>query len=67
LTVIAVLTTLGADNLATDVPAGTRHGLTWSEIEAAITLLALYVGIPRAVLAMSTARSAVANLDCVIP
>ena len=59
LVVIAVLTALGADReLAVHVPAGIRHGLTQEEVEAAITHLALYAGLPRAVEAMRAARKA---------
>jgi 4-carboxymuconolactone decarboxylase len=58
LAVIAILTNLGAEHeLAIHVATGVRNGLTPAEIEAAITHLSLYAGIPRAVQAMRTARS----------
>ena len=57
LAVIAILTSLGAaPELAVHVPAGVGHGLSREEIEAAITHLALYSGVPRAVEAMRVAR-----------
>jgi 4-carboxymuconolactone decarboxylase len=59
LAVIAILTSLGATpELAVHVPAGVGHGLSREEIEAAITHLALYSGLPRAVEAMRAAREA---------
>ena len=62
LVVIAILTALGTDReLAVHVSAGVRHGLTQDEIEAALTHLTLYVGFPRAVEAMRTARKALAE------
>jgi 4-carboxymuconolactone decarboxylase len=61
LAVISILTSLGAEReLAVHVPTGIRHGLTATEIEAAITHLALYAGLPRSVEAMRTARAALA-------
>ncbi len=58
LAVIAVLISLGAvDELAVHVPAGIGHGLSREEIEAAITHLALYAGLPCAVEAMRAARA----------
>jgi 4-carboxymuconolactone decarboxylase len=62
LAVIAILTWLGAPReLAVHVPTGLRNGLTREEIEAAITHLSLYSGVPRAVEAMRTAREAFAE------
>jgi 4-carboxymuconolactone decarboxylase len=59
LAVIAILTAMGTvDELAVHVPTGVRHGLSRDEIEAAITHLALYAGLPRAVEAMRAARAA---------
>jgi 4-carboxymuconolactone decarboxylase len=59
LVVIAILVSLGTTaELAVHVPAGLAHGLTRAEIEEAITHLALYAGIPRAVEAMRAARAA---------
>ena len=59
LAVIAILTSLGAvGELAVQVPAGVRNGLSRDEIEAAITHLTLYAGLPRAQDAMRTAREA---------
>ena len=46
-------------------PTGVRHGLSRVEIEAAITHLGLYAGVPRAVEAMRAARAAFAKLDSV--
>ena len=64
LAVIAILTSLGAvDELAVHVPAGVHHGLSHVEIEAAITHLALYAGLPRAVEAMRAARAAFARME----
>ena len=42
---------------------GVRHGLSREEIEAAITHLALYAGLPRAVEAMRAARAAFDRMD----
>ena len=62
LAVIAILTALGAvDELAVHGPAGVRHGLSRVEIEAAITHLGLYAGLPRAVEAMRATRAALAT------
>jgi 4-carboxymuconolactone decarboxylase len=62
LVVIAILTSLGAlADLAVHVPAGVRNGLTREEVEAAITHLTLYAGLPRAQEAMRTARDALAT------
>ncbi len=58
LAVIAILTALGVDDLAVHVPAGIGHGLSREEIEAAITHLTLYAGLPLAAQAMRTARAA---------
>lgn len=56
--VIAILVSLGVEpELKAHVRAGLAHGLTPEEIEEMITHLALYVGFPRAVDAMRTARS----------
>jgi 4-carboxymuconolactone decarboxylase len=64
LSVIAILTSLGApDELSAHVRIGTRNGLSRQEIEAAITHLSLYAGVPRAVQAMRTARETFAKLD----
>ena len=64
LAVIAILTSLGAlAELAVHVPAGVRNGLSREEIEAAITHLTLYAGLPRAQEAMRTARDALARSD----
>ena len=61
LVVIAILTSLGAlPELAVQVPAGVRNGLSREEVEAAITHLTLYAGLPRAQEAMRTARDALA-------
>ena len=59
LAVLAILTSLGAlPELAVHVPAGLRNGLSREEVEAAITHLTLYAGLPRAQEAMRTARDA---------
>jgi 4-carboxymuconolactone decarboxylase len=59
LAVIAILTALGAvRELALHAVAGIRHGLSRGEIEAAITHLTLYAGLPRAIEAMRAAREA---------
>jgi alkylhydroperoxidase/carboxymuconolactone decarboxylase family protein YurZ len=64
LAVIAILTSLGTvEELAVHVGVGIRHGLSRAEIEAAITHLALYSGLPRAVEAMRTARAAFERMD----
>jgi 4-carboxymuconolactone decarboxylase len=64
LAVIAILTSLGAtDELAVQVPAGVRNGLSRDEIEAALTHLTLYAGLPRAQEAMRTARDAFEQLE----
>ena len=64
LSVIAILTSLGAtEELAVHAAVGVRHGLSREEIEAAITHLALYAGLPRAVEAMRTARAAFDRMD----
>jgi 4-carboxymuconolactone decarboxylase len=64
LAVISILTALGTvDELAVHVPTGLRHGLTREEIEAALTHLSLYAGVPRAVEAMRAARAAFARLE----
>lgn len=64
LAVIAILTSLGADNeLAVHIPTGLRNGLTPEEIDAAITHLALYCGFPRAVEAIRVAKAAFAAPD----
>jgi alkylhydroperoxidase/carboxymuconolactone decarboxylase family protein YurZ len=61
LVVIGILTSLGASaELAVHVPAGVRHGLSPEEVQAAITHLTLYAGLPRAQEAMRTARDALA-------
>jgi 4-carboxymuconolactone decarboxylase len=63
LAVIAILTALGTvEELAVHVPTGVRHGLSRVEIEAAITHLGLYAGVPRAVEAMRAARTAFAKV-----
>jgi 4-carboxymuconolactone decarboxylase len=63
LSVIAILTSLGAENeLAVHIPTGIRNGLTPEGIEAAITHLALYCGFPRAVEAIRVAKAAFADL-----
>lgn len=50
LAVISILTAVGAvEELRSHVPAGRRHGLTATEIDAAIEHLSLYVGLPRAI------------------
>ena len=64
LAVIAILTSLGTtEELAVHAAVGLRHGLSREEIEAAITHLALYAGLPRAVEAMRTARAAFDRMD----
>jgi 4-carboxymuconolactone decarboxylase len=64
LSVIAILTSLGAvPQLDVHIPAGIRNGLSRTEIEAALTHLTLYSGVPRAVNAMRAARAAFARLD----
>ena len=62
LVVIAILTSLGAlPELAVQIPAGVRNGLSRDEVEAAITHLTLYAGLPRAQEAMRTARDALTD------
>jgi 4-carboxymuconolactone decarboxylase len=66
--VIGILASLGAaPELAFHVPAGLRHGLTRTQVEEVITHLSLYIGFPRAVEAMNTAREAFARLDAPTP
>jgi 4-carboxymuconolactone decarboxylase len=62
LSVIAILTSLGAvRELALHVAAAIRHGVSRVEIEAAITHLTLYAGMPRAIEAMDAARQALGD------
>jgi alkylhydroperoxidase/carboxymuconolactone decarboxylase family protein YurZ len=49
--------------LAAQVSAGVGNGLSREEIEAAITHLTLYAGLPRAQDAIRTARDAFAQLQ----
>ena len=64
LAVIAILTSLGAaEELAVHAAVGVRHGLSRVEIEAAITHLTLYAGLPRAVEAMRAARAALDRME----
>jgi 4-carboxymuconolactone decarboxylase len=64
LSIIAILTSLGAvPQLGVHIPAGLRNGLTRTEVEAALTHLALYSGVARAVDAMRAAREAFARMD----
>jgi 4-carboxymuconolactone decarboxylase len=64
LAVIAILTSLGTvEELAVHAAVGVRHGLSRDEIEAGITHLALYAGLPRAVQAMRAARAAFERMD----
>ena len=59
--VIAVLVTLGAEApLTFHVRAGLNHGLTRAEIEEMINHLGLYVGLPRAISAMTLVRPVLA-------
>lgn len=61
--VIAILTALGGldAELKPHIRAGLAHGLTPVEVEEIIHHLALYVGIPRAVEAMRSARAALGD------
>jgi 4-carboxymuconolactone decarboxylase len=64
LAVIAILTSLGVTGeLAVHVEVAVRNGVAREEIEAALTHLTLYAGVPRAQEAMRVARDVFARLD----
>lgn len=63
LAVIAILTALGQEaELAFHVRAGLNHRLAMADIEEVMTHLCLYVGFPRAVEGMRTAREVFAKV-----
>jgi 4-carboxymuconolactone decarboxylase len=65
LIVVTTLATLGAadDRLRTHVRWALEHGSSRAELEALVTLLAVYVGYPRASVAMEIVRDELAGLD----
>lgn len=69
LVVVAALVTQGAldDRLRGHVRWAIDHGSSREELEALVTLLAVYVGFPRASVAMETVRDELARLDAARP
>jgi 4-carboxymuconolactone decarboxylase len=65
LIVVTTLATLGGadDRLRTHVRWALDHGSSRAELEALVTLLAVYVGYPRASVAMEIVRGELAGLD----
>jgi 4-carboxymuconolactone decarboxylase len=65
LIVVTTLATLGGadDRLRTHVRWALEHGSSRAELEALVTLLAVYVGYPRASVAMEIVRDELAGLD----
>ncbi len=64
LIVITILSTLNQLNqLRTHVQGGINHGLTQTEIEEVMVQLSGYAGFPRAIDAMTTARSSMADMQ----
>ena len=65
LIVVTALATLGGadDRLRTHVRWALEHGSSRAELEALVTLLAVYVGYPRASVAMEIVRDELAELD----
>lgn len=64
LLVISILATMNQLNqLRTHVQGGINHGLTRTQIEEVMVQLGGYAGFPRAIDAMTTARSAIAELE----
>ena len=65
LVVVAALVTQGAvdERLRGHVRWAVEHGASREELEALVTLLAVYVGFPRASLAMEIVRDELATLE----
>jgi 4-carboxymuconolactone decarboxylase len=65
LIVVAALVTLGdvEERLRTHVRWALEHGSSRAELEALVTLLAVYVGFPRASVAMEVVRDELARAD----
>ena len=65
LVVVAALVTQGAvdDRLRGHVRWAIEHGSSRDELEALVTLLAVYVGFPRASVAMEIVRDELARLE----
>ena len=65
LLVVAALVAQGAvdDRLRGHVRWAIEHGSSRDELEALVTLLAVYVGFPRASVAMEVVREALAQLE----
>jgi 4-carboxymuconolactone decarboxylase len=65
LVVVAALVTQGAvdDRLRGHVRWAIEHGSSREELEALVTLLAVYVGFPRASVAMEIVRDELATLE----
>jgi len=65
LLVVAALVAQGAvdDRLRGHVRGAIEHGSSRDELEALVTLLAVYVGFPRASVAMEVVREALAQLE----
>jgi len=65
LVVVAALVTQGAvdERLRGHVRWAVEHGSNREELEALVTLLAVYVGFPRASVAMEIVRDELATLD----
>ena len=65
LLVVAALVAQGAvdDRLRGHVRWAVEHGSSRDELEALVTLLAVYVGFPRASVAMEVVREALAQLE----
>jgi 4-carboxymuconolactone decarboxylase len=65
LVVVAALVTQGAvdDRLRGHVRWAVEHGASREELEALVTLLAVYVGFPRASVAMEIVRDELATLE----
>jgi alkylhydroperoxidase/carboxymuconolactone decarboxylase family protein YurZ len=63
--VVAALVTQGAvdDRLRGHVRWAIEHGSSREELEALVTLLAVYVGFPRASVAMEIVRDELATLE----
>jgi 4-carboxymuconolactone decarboxylase len=65
LIVVAALATLGGaeERLRTHVRWALEHGSSRAELEALVTLLAVYVGYPRASVAMEVVRNELGRAD----
>jgi 4-carboxymuconolactone decarboxylase len=69
LVVLAVLATQGAleDRFRTHVRWALENGATQDELDAVVSLLAAYAGLPRASVAMETLRDELARLGAEAP